>query len=119
MSDAPFDPKDHNAEAVMAYVAANPDQAADILAAEEQGKARTTLIVNLQRAVSAHSDAEPEKVTAPAPKVQAKVVQVSGEFGPYDRYMEVATVRGIFGIAPGEVLVVPEDRGEKVTYRKA
>lgn len=41
---APFDPSEHNVADVLEHVEANPDQAADVLAAEQAGKARSTII---------------------------------------------------------------------------
>ena len=43
-----FDPGDHTIEEVMAYVDANPDEAHEVLEAEREGKARVTLLTQLE-----------------------------------------------------------------------
>lgn len=42
--DAAYDPNDHKVPEVKDHVTANPEQAAAILAAEQEGQARTTLV---------------------------------------------------------------------------
>lgn len=43
-----FDPGDYTIDQVLAYVDANPDEVDSVLAAEEAGKARSTLITQLE-----------------------------------------------------------------------
>lgn len=99
--------------------AGNSKIVADLLDAERNGKNRTTLVVALQRLLDDVGVGVDETHPAVEPTVPPKVIQVAGEFGPYDQYMEIPTLRGTFGVAPGEVLVVPESRKEPVIYRKA
>lgn len=40
----PFDPSEHNAPAVLAYLEANPDEVASVLEAEKAGKARSGIL---------------------------------------------------------------------------
>lgn len=42
-----YDPREDNAEAVVAYVEANPEQRAAVIAAEEAGKGRKTVLAQL------------------------------------------------------------------------
>lgn len=47
-ASGPFDPGDYTVSQVMGYVHAHPEEREAILAAEEEGKGRTTLIERLQ-----------------------------------------------------------------------
>jgi hypothetical protein len=44
LADDGFDPSQHTVDAVLAYVKENPDQAAAIVAAERDGKHRSTIL---------------------------------------------------------------------------
>lgn len=54
--DTGFDPADHTVEDVKAYVEANPDEAELVLAAEAEGKDRSTLIAWLNDFLNSQAD---------------------------------------------------------------
>ena len=53
-----FNPGDHTVQEVVDYAAVNPDEVTDILAAEQDGKGRVTLIRDLE-ALQAGETEEP------------------------------------------------------------
>lgn len=60
---AMYDPGEYTVEEVKGYVEENPDQAEQVLAAEQEGKARVTLVDWLEELPPPEEEAPPEEAT--------------------------------------------------------